>query len=167
MKTFADWSIRYKLLSLLLLLGITTFAVTGTIAYLKYLRALKQGVMTQLTGVRRSKAFQIESYYRTIHNHVLTLSESRMFIDAIVAFRAAYRSLDTSSIPAEALDVVREDYQKRFYPEMQKLHLARPRVEEYLPFTPAAIQLQAAYIANNPNPEGQRIGRRGRKGRSR
>ena len=67
MRKFAHWSIRYKLLSLLLLLGVMTFAVTGTIAYIKYLDALKKDVMNQLTGVTRSKQFQIDSYYQTIH----------------------------------------------------------------------------------------------------
>jgi len=156
-KGFAHWSIRYKLLSLLLLLGIATFAVTGTIAYLKYLQALKQDVMTQLTGIRRSKAFQIESYYQTIRSHVETLSEDRMFQDAMREFNRAYRDLDTAPIPAEALDAVREDYQANFLPDMQKLHLARPRVEDYLPFTPAAIHLQYAYIVKNPYPQGRRF----------
>jgi hypothetical protein len=50
-KIFADWSIRYKVLALLLLLGIMTFAATATIAYLKNFRAVKQNVANQLTGV--------------------------------------------------------------------------------------------------------------------
>jgi class 3 adenylate cyclase len=156
-KRFTDWSIRYKLLALLLLLGITTFAATGTIAYLKYLQALKAEALDQLTGVRRSKAFQIESYYRTIHSHALTLSEDRMFIDAMREFRTAYRELDAAPIPAEALEAVREDYITRFYPEMEKLRLARPRVEDYLPYTPAGIQLQYVYIVKNPYPFGHRF----------
>ena len=89
MKSFADWSIRYKLLALLLLLGMTTFAATVTIAYLKNLRAVKQNVTNQLTGVRRSKASEIEAYYQTIHSHVLTLSEDQMFIDAMREFRTS------------------------------------------------------------------------------
>jgi class 3 adenylate cyclase len=156
MRKFAHWSIRYKLLSLLLLLGVMTFAVTGTIAYIKYLSALKLGVMNQLTGVTRSKQFQIESYYRTIHNHAETLSDDRMFVDAMREFRDAYREMDAASIPAEALNAVREDYQQNFYPKMQKLGMARKRVEEYLPFTPAAIQLQYLYIVKNPSPQGRR-----------
>jgi class 3 adenylate cyclase len=155
-KTFANWSIRYKLLALLLLIGVSTFAATGTIAYLKHLQSLKQGVMNQLDGVRRSKAFQIESYYRVIHSHVLTLSENRMFIDAMNSFRAAYQRMNASPIPAESMNAVREDYRTKFYPEMQKLHLARPRVEDYLPFTSAAVQLQAAYIAKCPYPPERR-----------
>jgi len=156
MKTFAHWSIRYKLLSLLLLLGIATFAVTGTIAYLKYLQALKQNVMNQLTGIRRSKAFQIESYYGTIQSHVRTLSEDEMIIDAAREFSAGYRTLDATPIPAEILDAVREDYRTRFFPIMQKLHLARPRLEDYLPFTPATLHLQYAYIVKNPYPADRR-----------
>jgi class 3 adenylate cyclase len=156
MKTFAHWSIRYKLLSLLLLLGVTTFAVTGTIAYIKYLQALKQNAMNQLTGVRRSKAFQIEAYYRTIRSHVQTLSEDRMFIDAMKEFRAAVRPLSAAAIPAEVLSAVLENYRSRFYPELQKLHMARPRVEYYFPVTPMAFHLQYAYIVKNPFPPGRR-----------
>ncbi len=156
MRKFSHWSIRYKLLSLLLLLGVTTFAVTGTIAYVKYLDALKNDVMNQLTGTTRAKQFQIDYYYQTIHNHAETLSDDRMFIDAMREFRTAYRKMDTAPIPAEALDAVREDYQQNFYPEMQKLKMARGRVEDYLPFTPAAVQLQYLYIVKNPNSQGHR-----------
>ncbi|MBV8841502.1 MAG: HAMP domain-containing protein [Bryobacterales bacterium] len=156
MKKFADWSIRYKLLSLLLLLGITTFLLTGGIAYIKYLGSLKQGVFNQLTGIRRSKAFQIESYYRTIHSHVLTLSEDRMFFDAMREFKKAYASLNAQPVPPEVREAVIHDYRDRFYPQMQQLGIARPRPEDYLVVTPAAFHLQYAYIVKNPYPEGQR-----------
>jgi len=155
-KTFAHWSIRYKLLSLLLLLGVMTFAVTGTIAYIKYLSALKQDVMNQLTGINRSKQFEIEYYYTTIHNHAETLSDDRMFIDAMREFREAYDKMNAGPIPSEAMEGVRQDYKANFYPEMQKLKMARGRVEDYLPYTPAAIQLQYLYLVNNPNPHGHR-----------
>lgn len=150
MRTFANWSIRYKLLALLLLIGVMTLTATGTIAYFKNIQSLKQNVMNQLTGVRRSKAFQIEAYYRSIHSHVATLSEDRMFIDATKEFRAAYQALNATSFPAQTLDALREDYATRFYPQVKRLNLARPRVEDYLPLTPAAIRLQFAYIVRNP-----------------
>jgi len=155
-KKFAHWSIRYKLLSLLLLLGVMTFLVTGTIAYIKYLSSLKQDVLTQLTGIRRSKAFQIESYYQTIHSHVLTLSEDRMFVDAMREFRKAYTEVNGQPIPSAMLEAVTDDYRHSFYPEMQQLKIARPRVEDYLVVTPAAFQLQYAYIVKNPNPQSRR-----------
>jgi class 3 adenylate cyclase len=72
-------------------------------------------------------------------------------------FGAAYRSLNEAPVPAKVLNAVREDYRTRFYPEMQKLHVARARYQEYLPVIPAAIQLQYAYIVNNPQlPERRR-----------
>src|SRR5271165_586982 len=156
MKTFAHLSIRYKLLSLLLLLSVTTFAVTGTIAYIKYLTSLKQDVTNQLIGVTRSKGSRIESYYRTVHSHVETLSEDHMFIDAMREFRSAYLKLNKKPVSAETLEAVREDYQNNFYPEIQKLGFARQNFQAYMPVTPAAIQLQDLYIVKNPNPKGQR-----------
>jgi class 3 adenylate cyclase len=153
-KAFGHWSIRYKLLLLLVTLGVATFAATGTIAYLKYLQALKQNVMNQLTGVNRGKAHQLESYYQMIHNHVLTLSEDRMFIQAVREFGAAYRKLNAAAIPPEALEAATEDIRARFYPEMQKMKMARPHVEDYMLVTPAAYHLQYAYITKTPRPPG-------------
>jgi class 3 adenylate cyclase len=155
-RSYAQWSIRYKLLSLLLLLGVATFAVTGTIAYIKYLNALKQDVMNQLMGVTRSKRFQIESYYRTIHHHAETLSDDRMFIDATEEFSKAFMKIDKAPVPATVLNAVAEDYRANFYPQMQKLKIARPRLADYLPYSSAAIQLQYLYIVKNPNPPGKR-----------
>jgi class 3 adenylate cyclase len=155
-RSYAQWSIRYKLLSLLLLLGVATFAVTGTIAYIKYLNALKQDVLNQLVGVTRSKRFQIESYYRTIHHHAETLSDDRMFTTAMREFSRAFMKIDKTPIPASTLNAVVEDYRTNFYPEMLRLKVARPRLADYLPYSSAAIQLQYLYIVKNPNPQGHR-----------
>jgi hypothetical protein len=156
LRRFNNWSLRYKLLVVLLQLGITTFAVTGGIAYIKHLQSLKQGVVNQLTGVRRAKAYEIESYYRTIRNHVMTLSDDRMFIDAMRDFSAAYRALDATPVSAQERQAVSDDYRVRFYPQMQVLKIARPHLEEYLPVVPAAWHLQFAYIARNPFPDNPR-----------
>jgi len=153
---FADWSIRYKLLSLLLLLAVITLAVTGTIAYIKNVTALRQSVFNQLTGVTRSKRAQIESYYGTIHSHVETLSDNRMFIDAMREFRDAYRKLNETPVDSSTLKAVTDDYSDNFYPEMQKLGMARQSFEAYLPVTPAAIELQYLYIVKNQRRKGQR-----------
>jgi len=157
MKAFADWSIRYKLLSLLLLLFLTTFAVTGTIASVKYLGGLKQQAVNQLTGIRRSKAFQIESYYRTIENHVRTLSDDWMLIDGAKEFSQAYRVMNAMAVPARVMEAEYEDYRVHFYPELQELGIARPKPADYFPSTPAAFQLQYTYIVTNPYPANRRM----------
>jgi hypothetical protein len=93
-RAYAQWSIRYKLMALLLMLALTTLAVTGTVAYIKNQNALKGQVFNQLTGVTLSKRSQIEAYYQTIHSHVETLSDDHMFIDAMREFRDAYRKMN-------------------------------------------------------------------------
>ena len=156
MQNYANWSIRYKLLSLLLLLGVGTLAFTGTAAYVKFRRSLKQTAATQLTGVTRSKQLQIEAYYATLQKHAETLSADRMFIDAMRDFQGAFRTLNAASVPTSVQNAVRKDYQENFYPDMQRLKLARPHVEDYLPTTPAALELQYLFIVKNPNPQGKR-----------
>lgn len=153
MRRFANWSLRYKLLVVLLQLGITTFAVTGAISYIKHLHSLKQNIVNQLTSIRRAKAYQIESYYRTIHNHVLTLSADWMFIDAMKEFSAAYNQLNAVPVSTEQRQAVIEDYRTRVYPQMQALKMARKGFENYVPVTPAAFHLQYDYILKNPFPD--------------
>src|SRR5215471_18027511 len=155
-RSFTNWGLRYKLLVVLLQLGITTFAVTGAISYIKHLRSLKQNIVNQLTSIRRAKSYQIESYYRTIHNHVLTLSSDWMFIDAMREFHTAYNRLNAVPVPEELRKAVVENYRTRVYPQMQALKIARPRFEDYVPVTPAAFRLQYDYIVKNPFPDRRR-----------
>jgi len=155
MKIFAHWSIRYKLLGLLLLLGLTTFAVTGTIAYLKYLKALKDDVTKQLSGLNRTKTFQIESYYRTVRSHAETLSDDHMFIDAMRDFRKAYKKMNSKPVPPEVVEEVRKDYYQNFYPTIERLKIAHRRPEDYIP-TSGAMMLQYLYIVKNPYPRDDR-----------
>jgi class 3 adenylate cyclase len=155
-KRYAQWSIRTKLMGLLLLLALTTLAVTGTVAYVKNRKALADQTFNQLTGINRTRLAQIETYYRVIHSHVATLSSDRMVIDAMHDFFHAYTTMNKAPIQPSVLEAVTADYRDNFYPEMQNLKMARQSFQAYLPVTPAAIQLQYLYIVKNPNPEKKR-----------
>src|SRR5215469_7097476 len=137
-KRYAQWSIRSKLMGLLLLLALTTLAVTGTVSYLKQRKALADQTFNQLTGITRTRRSQIEVYYQTIQNHVATLSSDRMFVDAMRDFLRAYNKMNKAPLRAPVLDAVRGDYRDNFYSEMQKLNMARSSFQAYLPITPAA-----------------------------
>jgi class 3 adenylate cyclase len=155
-RSYAQWSIRSKLMGLLLLLAVTTLAVTGTVSYLQQRKALADQTFNQLTGITRTRRSQIETYYRTIQSHVETLSSDRMIIDAIVDFERAYKEMDKTSLQPSVMDAVRENYRDEFYPEMQRLHVARHSFQEYLPVKTAAFQLQYLYIVKNPFPKDRR-----------
>src|SRR5439155_23715125 len=134
-RKYAQWSIRSKLMASLLLLALTTLAVTGSVAYLKHRKALADETFNQLTGITRTKRSQIEAYYQTVHNHVETLSSDRRFMDAIREFRKAYFKMDKNAVRASVLDGVTADYRDHFYPKMQKLNMARHNFQAYLRVT--------------------------------
>jgi hypothetical protein len=96
--TFADWSIRYKLLSLLLLWAVYNAGGYGNDCIHKKLTALRESVFDQLTGVTRSKRSQIESYYRTIHSDVETLMRGFCYRAALPAPSGDPRSLQYDSM---------------------------------------------------------------------
>jgi len=156
MKFFTNWSIRYKLLGLLLLLGLTTFLVTGTISYIKYLNGLRRDVTNQLSTLNRTKGHEIEAYYRIIHNHADSLSSDEMMVEAMKEFHNAFVKMNAKPLPPQTVDAVRNDYEQNFYPRMEQLKAARQRYQDYLPITAAAIELQYLYIVKNPYPKGQR-----------
>ena len=155
-RAYAQWSIRSKLMGLLLLLALTTLVVTGTVSYLKQRKALADQTFNQLTGITRTRQAQIEVYYETIRNHVATLSSDQMFVDGMRDFLRAYNKMNKATLRAEVLEGVQADYRDNFYPEMQKLKMARNSYQAYLPVTPAAIQLQYLYIVKNPYAKNRR-----------
>jgi hypothetical protein len=102
-------SIRSKLLITLIVFGAAAVAGTAWIGYFNAKRSLTEAAMNQLTGIRRSRAYHVESYFRTIRNHAMTLSEDRMFIAAMEEFRDAFRKTDTPQ-PPEVISAVQNSY---------------------------------------------------------
>ena len=84
-------SIRYKLIAVLLGIGGAVVMITGLLGYEAGKRGLTQTAMKQLTGIRRSKAHQIEAYFQSIRSQVRTLGESRLTVDAFREFRSEFR----------------------------------------------------------------------------
>jgi class 3 adenylate cyclase/HAMP domain-containing protein len=148
--------ISYKLLLTLLIAGVASVVVTGVIGYESGKRGLTQAVMNQLTGVRRSKAYQIESYLGMIRSHVRTLSQNRMFVDAVQEFRGEFRKLDGPTVPAATRAAVVAYYLETFLPSLNRLMPQRERPEEQFPVTSGAYYLQWKYIVSNPEPPGRK-----------
>src|SRR4051794_29382591 len=88
-------SIRYRLVLIMVCLSILGVCVSSWRAYAHGEANLKDAVIRQLAGLRRTRAYQIESYFRTIRNHVVSLSDDRMFVDAMQEFGLACGKLDS------------------------------------------------------------------------
>ncbi len=84
------WGLAARLFAILLLLGAIAILVTGVLGYMRAEEALRQSIYNQLTTARKSKARQIETYFRTIRNELTQLAAAKTTVAATRAFRTAF-----------------------------------------------------------------------------
>ncbi|HEV7547676.1 MAG TPA: HAMP domain-containing protein, partial [Reyranella sp.] len=150
------WGLAAKLFAILTLLGAVAVLVTGVLGYMQARDALQESIYNQLTATRKSKARQVETYFRTIRNELSQLAVSKMAIDAAREFNAGFDELDRSDVPFDLRRKVGDWYEERFLPDMRRVLGHEPNVNDYLPVGPAAYYLQYHYIVTNPYPAAQR-----------
>ncbi len=156
MRSLDYLSIKSKLIAMLL--GVSSFSILVT-AYLGYQSGqanLTSRVFSQLTSLRASKAYQIESYFKNIQNQTETLSENPAVIAAMQEFTQAHRTLESVKIPAASDQKLTAYYQQEFLKRLAKAEAGSPVLESYLPQSAASRYLQYQYIANNPNSVGKK-----------
>ncbi|WP_287265447.1 adenylate/guanylate cyclase domain-containing protein [Moorena sp. SIO3A2] len=155
-----NFSIRSKLIFMLLALSTCSLFVTAYIGYRSGKSHLSKTVSNQLTSLRASKADQIESYFEDIRHQTQTLSENLMVVEAMQEFKTAYNQLQQSRTPTDTPtdleDTLKEYYRKEFLTKLAETSDGKPVLESYLPETSAARYLQYYYIATNPNPAGEK-----------
>ena len=156
MRSLKTVSIRHKLLAVLIMVGATAVFITGYLGYKAGEQGLTQTAMNQLTGIRRSKAHQIESYFRVIRSQVRMLRESRMVIDSLRELTTEFLKLDGSVVPVEQRIAVEEYYRTHYLPLLHRLVPSRAKFEDYLPSGRGAYYLQAAFLASNSFPVGRK-----------
>jgi class 3 adenylate cyclase len=156
MRLFDRLSIKSKLIAMLLTVSSCSVLVTAYIGYRSGQSNLTDRVFNQLTSLRTTKSYQIESYFQTLGNHIHTLSEDPTVVSALQDFDGAYRQLETAPVPIEFDRQLAKYYQTEFLPKLAKTKQGVPVLNAYLPSTPAARNLQYHYIAANPNPVGKK-----------
>ncbi len=145
-----------KLFAILILLGAIAVLVTGVLGYMRARDALQESIYNQLTATRKSKARQVETYFRTIRNELSQLAVSKMAVDAARGFNAGFDELDRADVPFDIRRQVGDWYEEQFLPDMRRILGHEPNVNDYLPVGPAAYYLQYHYIVTNPYPAAQR-----------
>jgi len=150
------WGLAAKLFAILTLLGAVAVLVTGVLGYMRARDALQESIYNQLTATRKSKARQVETYFRTLRNELSQLAVSKMAIDAAREFNAGFDELDRSDVPFNLRRQVGDWYETQFLPDMRRVLGHEPNVNDYLPVGPAAYYLQYHYIVANPYPADRR-----------
>ncbi|MFM9089910.1 MAG: adenylate/guanylate cyclase domain-containing protein [Cyanobium sp.] len=149
-------SIKSKLILMLLLASGLSTLLTALLGYRSGQINLSNRVFNQLTSIRASKAYQIESYFRNIQHHTQTLSEDLSIIAAVQQFDAAFQQLQKAPSPPGAARALEGYYSQVFLPKLSRSNAGTPNLQAYLPSGSAASTLQQAYIANNPHPVGKK-----------
>ncbi len=152
-----NWlSIKSKLIVMLLTVSSSSILVTAYLGYQSGKSNLTDRVFSQLTSVRASKAYQIESYFKTIRNHIQTLSNDPSVGNAIAEFTNAYRQIETVPLPADNSQKITAYYQNEFLPKLAKTEQGSPVLNSFLPESNASNYLQYYYIATNSHPIGKK-----------
>jgi class 3 adenylate cyclase len=152
----ARFGLAAKLFAILILLGAVAVLVTGVLGYMRARDALQESIYNQLTATRKSKARQVETYFRTIRNELSQIAVSKMAIDAARGFNAGFDELDRADVPFDIRRQVGDWYEEQFLPDLRRVLGHKPNVNDFLPVGPAAYYLQYHYIVTNPYPAAQR-----------
>ena len=87
-------SIKAKLQILLLVISLGSILVVGYLAWQRSRVTLQATIFNQLTSVRASKSYQIESYFNTLESHIRSLAEDKMVVTAMDEFSKSYNLLE-------------------------------------------------------------------------
>lgn len=156
MRSVTSLSIKSKVIVMLLAVSSCSILVTAYLGYRSGQQNLTSRVFNQLTSVRASKAYQIESYFKNIRNHTQTLSEDPAVIAAMKEFTDVYNKLQTANVPPTFKQKLTAYYRQEFLTRLTKVEEGSPILESYLPKAIASSYLQYHYIAANPNPVGKK-----------
>ncbi len=152
----ASRGLAVRLFAALIVLGAFAVLMTGGIGYLRARDSLEISIINKLTAVRETKERQVETYFRTIGNDLRLLATSKMVLEAVRDFRAAYAELDQGEPAPELRRKVDDWYATVFLPPLQRVLGNSVAVADLLPVGAAAYHLQYQYIVANPQPANQR-----------
>lgn len=151
------WGLAAKLFATLLLLGAVAVLVTASLGYVRSRDALEEAIYNQLTGARRAKARQVETYFRTTRDELRLLASSKMVAEALRSMREAVDELDRERPPEEIRRKLTEWYAANVGPELRRILGREPSIEDYLPGQRSGTYLQYHYIVANPHPADRRV----------
>ncbi|ELS00894.1 family 3 adenylate cyclase [Xenococcus sp. PCC 7305] len=150
------FSIKSRLMVLLLLVSLGSVLTTGILSWLRFRKSFETRTFAQLTSIRASKANEIESYLRNLRSQVEILSADRMVVSAMVELNSAYQELQNQVIPTDWAKKIEDFYAKDFFPRLAETTQEEQTLSNYRPTKQVAQYLQYHYIANNSLPFGEK-----------
>lgn len=152
LQSFKNLRIRTKLLAALVGIAIVSATLVGVQSYRSAGTALEKGAADKLISIRTARADHVEDYFNTIQSQVSTLAQTRGTTEAMRAFRTAFRDLPSRSKAPELRSYYTDEYMRRYQEQAQ----VSSSLDAVWPQSPSARYLQTQYIAENPNPLGEK-----------
>lgn len=148
-------SVSSKLLIMLIASGVSAALTVGALGYYKAQDALKTAIDDQLVAIRESKKADIVRYFEGQERMFQVFASQRQLQDASEALAKGFAA-EGKEPAASTVSSLQDFYRKEFLPRFLKSDKT-PTLGDYWPRGSAAVRLQQAYIAGNPNPAGQRL----------
>ncbi len=160
---FGHMNLRKKLIILFLLVGIIPMAIALYVGFKSSSKSIKEQTFAQLVSIRESKKSEIENYFKTIENQVITLSENGMVVDAMRDFKRSFHNIENElGVKAPDLERYRESvagyYSGQFGRVFSEKSVESINPGSLVPEETNSIILQYHYISNNEQPLGTKDG---------
>ncbi|MEE9543647.1 MAG: HAMP domain-containing protein, partial [Thermodesulfobacteriota bacterium] len=158
---FGHMSLRKKLIILFLLVGIIPMAIALNLGFKSSSKSIKEQTFAQLVSIRESKKSEIENYFKTIENQVITLSENGMVVDAMGNFKRAFHNIEKELVvKGSDLERYKESvsgyYTGQFGRVFSEKSVESVNASALVPDEASSLILQYHYISNNENPLGSK-----------
>ncbi|NEP56685.1 MAG: HAMP domain-containing protein [Symploca sp. SIO2G7] len=88
------FNVKSKLMLILVGVSLGSIVVVSFLSWNRARTNLRDTIRNQLTSIRYARANQVESFFENLRNHVETLSEDRMVIEAMAEFNQEFDRLN-------------------------------------------------------------------------
>jgi len=89
-KILSNISLKSRFSLLLVIVTLIASFLIGILSWMNARDALKNSITNQLTSIRASQAYQIESYFNNIFSQTRTLAENQMIVNAMKQFKISF-----------------------------------------------------------------------------
>ncbi len=156
------WTMATKLIALSLFIGLGTLAIIGSLSLNRSSSALLSQQSRSLDALRTSRQKHIEQYFEIIREQIYNFAQNRMVTQATDEFATAFAKIpnevqwDTDS-GSDIHRAVAGYYDNEFKPRLEEAEQPWRGTAKYVPESTPGRILQSMYIANNPNPVGEKL----------
>lgn len=163
LKKFKDIKISTRLIATFLVVGILPLAILGLLSVSLSKKALSTQAFNQLEAVRQIKKNNIEDYFQTIENQILTFSENQMIVEAMIGFSEEFvrfrdttpnSAQDDATVKTAVMNYYRNAFYKKYKSQNPKTGLNVGDIVNDLDKN--ILALQYYYIAANGHPLGSK-----------